>query len=58
MSDAILVADRETVAAYVRELEARGFIHACRRGSSNLKAADRRGRRNLYEAGFEGAGAP
>jgi hypothetical protein len=42
MSDAINVADRETVAGYVRELEARGFIVAQRRGGFNVKAADRR----------------
>ena len=42
MSDAIKVADRETVAGYVRELEARGFIVAQRRGGFNVKAADRR----------------
>lgn len=42
MSEAINVADRETVASYVRELEARGFIIAQRRGGFNVKAADRR----------------
>ena len=42
MSAAINVADRETVAGYVRELEARGFIVAQRRGGFNVKAADRR----------------
>lgn len=42
MSAAINVADRETVAGYVRELEARGFIIAQRRGGFNVKAADRR----------------
>ena len=42
MSAAINVADRETVAGYVRELEARGFIVATRRGGFNVKAADRR----------------
>ena len=42
MSAAIKVADRETVAGYVRELEARGFIVARRRGGFNVKAADRR----------------
>lgn len=42
MSAAINVADRETVAGYVRELEARGFIVASRRGGFNVKVADRR----------------
>ena len=42
MSDAINVADRETVAGYVRELEGRGFIIAQRRGGFNVKAAERR----------------
>ena len=42
MSVAINVADRETVAGYVRELEARGFIIAQRRGGFSVKAADRR----------------
>lgn len=42
MSTAINVADRETVACYVRELEARGFIKAQRRGAFNVKVADRR----------------
>ena len=42
MSDAINVADRETVAGYVRELEARGLIVAQRRGGFNVKASDRR----------------
>lgn len=42
MSAAINVADRETVAGYVRELEARGFIAAQRRGGFNVKVADRR----------------
>lgn len=42
MSDAINVADRETVAGYVRELEARGFIVAQRRGGFNVKVAERR----------------
>jgi hypothetical protein len=42
MASAICVADRETIAAYVRELEARGFIKAMRRGGFNLKVADRR----------------
>jgi hypothetical protein len=37
MSAAINVADRETVAGYVRELEARGFIVARRRGGFNVK---------------------
>lgn len=42
MSAAINVADRETVAGYVRELEARGFILAHRRGGFCVKVADRR----------------
>lgn len=42
MSEAINVADRETVACYVRELEAKGFIRALRRGSFNVKVTDRR----------------
>lgn len=42
MSAAINVSDRETVAGYVRELEARGFIRAQRRGGFSVKAADRR----------------
>jgi hypothetical protein len=42
MSAAINVADRETVAGYVRELEALGFITAQRRGGFNVKVADRR----------------
>lgn len=42
MSEAINVADRETVAAYARELEARGFIRVVRRGSFNVKVANRR----------------
>lgn len=42
MSDAVNVADRETVAGYVRDLEARGFIVAQRRGGFNVKVADRR----------------
>lgn len=42
MTEAINVADRETVAGYVRELEAKGFIVAVRRGGFNVKAADQR----------------
>ena len=42
MSAAINVADRETVAGYVRDLKERGFINAVRRGGFNVKAADRR----------------
>jgi hypothetical protein len=42
MSEALNVADRETVAGYVRTLETRGFIVAARRGGFNVKAADRR----------------
>ena len=42
MAAAINVADRETVAGYVRELEAKGFIKAMCRGSFNVKVADRR----------------
>lgn len=37
MSDAINVSDRQTIAKYVRELEAAGFIEAIRRGGFNLK---------------------
>lgn len=42
MAAAINVSDRETVAAYVRELEAKGFIKAMRRGGFNVKVSDRR----------------
>lgn len=42
MSATINVADRETVAGYVRELEAKGFIKAQRRGGFNVKVAKRR----------------
>lgn len=42
MSAAINVADRETVAAYVRQLEEFGFIKAHKRGGFNVKVADRR----------------
>lgn len=42
MSAAINVVDRETVAGYVRELEAKGFIKAQRRGGFNVKVANRR----------------
>jgi len=42
MSSAINIADRETVAGYVRDLEARGFIKAQWRGEFNVKASDRR----------------
>lgn len=42
MAVAINVTDRETVAGYVRDLEARGFIAATRRGGFNVKVADRR----------------
>jgi hypothetical protein len=42
MSVAIAIADRETVAGYVRELERRGFIVASRRAGFNVKVADRR----------------
>ena len=42
MSAAIEVADRETVAGYVRDLEARGFIQAQRRGGFCVKVANRR----------------
>ena len=37
MSEAINVSDRQTIAKYVRELEAAGFIVAIRRGGFNLK---------------------
>ncbi len=42
MSDSINVSDRQTIANYVRELEARGFIRARKRGGFNVKVADRR----------------
>lgn len=42
MARSLNVADRETVAAYVRELEAVGFIKATRRGGFNVKVGDRR----------------
>jgi hypothetical protein len=42
MARAISVTDRETVAGYVRELEAKGFVTAQRRGGFNVKVADRR----------------
>jgi len=42
MSASINVADRETVAGYVRQLEERGFIEARKRGGFNVKVADRR----------------
>ena len=42
MAVAMNVADRETVAAYVRELEAKGFIKATRRGGFSVKVSDRR----------------
>src|SRR3982751_1271120 len=42
MAAAMNVADRETVAAYVRELEAKGFVKAMRRGGFSVKVSDRR----------------
>ena len=42
MSAAIAVADRETVAGYVRQLEERCFIAAQKRGGFSVKAANRR----------------
>ena len=42
MSAAINVADRETVAGYVRKLEQRGFIRTDKPGFFNIKAAARR----------------
>ena len=42
MAEAINVADRQTVAEYVRELQAKGFIKAIRVGGFNVKASDRR----------------
>lgn len=58
MSAAINVADRETVAGYVRELVARGFIKAHRRGSFNMKVSDRRASEwelTMYPVGTEPA---
>ncbi|MBL0116015.1 MAG: hypothetical protein IPP45_11820 [Sphingomonadales bacterium] len=40
MTDALNIRDRETVANYVRELEAKGFVRAIRRGGFNLKSPD------------------
>jgi hypothetical protein len=42
MSASINVADRETVANYVRELETLGFITAERRGGFSVKVSNRR----------------
>lgn len=42
MSSAINVADRQTVAGYVRALEDYGFIIASRRGAFSVKVSDRR----------------
>lgn len=42
MSNAINVADRQTVAGYVRILEEYGFITASRRGAFSVKVSDRR----------------
>jgi hypothetical protein len=42
MSSSINVADRETVAGYVRLLEERGFIVAERRGAFSVKVSKRR----------------
>ena len=40
MADALNIRDRETVANYARELEAKGFVKAIRRGGFNLKSPD------------------
>lgn len=42
MSTAIKIADRETVAGYVRKLEELGFIKVSRRGGFSVKVSDRR----------------
>ena len=42
MARAIGVVDRQTVASYERELEAKGFIEAVRRGGFSMKVSDRR----------------
>lgn len=42
MSERLNVVDRETVANYVRELEAKGFIKVAWRGGFNMKVRDRR----------------
>lgn len=42
MAKALNIADRGTVAGYVRELVARGFIKATRLGAFSVKLADRR----------------
>jgi len=42
MARAVNVADRQTIAAYERELEEKGFIRACRRGGFSVKVSDRR----------------
>lgn len=42
MARAIHVTDRQTIAAYERELEAKGFIKAVQRGGFSVKVSDRR----------------
>src|SRR5207302_5713118 len=42
MALALNIADRETIAGYVRELEAKGLIRAAKRGGFNVKVCDRR----------------
>jgi hypothetical protein len=42
MARAVQVADRQTIAEYERELEAKGFIKAVRRGGFSVKVSDRR----------------
>jgi len=42
MARAVDVADRQTIASYERELEAKGFIKAVRRGGFSVKVSDRR----------------
>ena len=42
MASRLNVTDRQTIAVYVRELQARGFIKATRRGGFSVKVSDRR----------------
>lgn len=42
MARALSVTDRQTIATYERELEAKGFIKAVRRGGFSVKVSDRR----------------
>jgi hypothetical protein len=42
MARALNVTDRQTIATYERELEAKGFIKAMRRGGFSVKVSDRR----------------